>query len=131
MLKSMTENDIAKEIFDSAYHIHYTLGPGLYEIVYENILAHELVKKGLHVVRQKEIKVYWDDLIFEQGFKADLIVEDKVLIEIKAVEALHPNHFKQVNTYLKLTDIKLGLLINFNEKLIKYGFKRIVNGLEE
>lgn len=127
----MTENDIAREIFDSSYHIHYTLGPGLYEIVYENIIAHELTKKGLHVVRQKEIKVSWDGLIFEQGFKADLIVERKVLIEIKAVEALHPNHFKQVNTYLKLTDIKLGLLINFNEKLIKYGFKRIVNGLED
>jgi len=127
----MTENEIAKEIFDSSYYIHYTLGPGLYEIVYENILAHELTKKGLHVVQQKEIKVNWDNLVFEQGFKADLIVEEKVLIEIKAVETLHPKHFKQVNTYLKLTDIKLGLLINFNEKLIKYGFKRIVNGLED
>ncbi len=74
----MTENDIAREIFDSAYHIHYPLGPGLYEIVYENILAHELTKKGLHVVRQKEIKVNWDNLVFEQGFKADLIVERKV-----------------------------------------------------
>jgi GxxExxY protein len=90
-----------------------------------------LQKKGLHVVQQKEIKVNWDNLVFEQGFKADLIVEEKVLIEIKAVETLHPKHFKQVNTYLKLTDIKLGLLINFNEKLIKYGFKRIVNGLED
>ena len=127
----MTENEIAKEIFDSSYYIHYTLGPGLYEIVYENILAHELTKKGLHVVQQKEIKVNWDNLVFEQGFKADLIVEEKVLIEIKAVETLHPKHFKQVNTYLKLTDIKLGLLINFNEKLIKYGLKRIVNGLED
>lgn len=127
----MTEDQIAKEVVNAAYWIHYELGPGLYEAVYENILAYELAKKGLQVQRQVEIRVTWDELVFDQGFRADIIVNDKVLVELKSVEELGPKHFKQVLTYLKLTDLKLGLLINFNENLIKNGIKRIANRLQE
>ncbi len=128
---NMKENEISREVVDACYKIHSQLGPGLYESVYENILFYELVKKGLKVQKEIPIDVIWDGLVFEQGFRADLIVEEKVLVELKSVEEISKKHYKQVLTYLKLTNLKLGLLINFNENLIKDGIRRIVNGLED
>jgi GxxExxY protein len=125
----MTENELSKIIVDKCYQIHVDLGPGLFESVYEEILAFELIKEGLYVSRQQAIPVIWNEIKMEIGFRADLIIENKVLIEIKSVESIAPVHQKQVLTYLKLTDIKLGLLINFNEALIKDGITRIVNNL--
>lgn len=126
----MNENDLSKIIVNIAYQIHKKLGPGLLESVYEEIMFFELIKAGLIVERQKGIPVIWDEVKMELGFRADLIVENKVIIELKSVESLSPVHFKQLLTYLKISGIKLGLLINFNEALIKYGITRIVNNLE-
>lgn len=125
----MTENELSKIIVNTCYNIHVELGPGLFESVYEEILFHELSKKGLKVKRQKAVPVFWKKLKMEIGFRADLIVENKVIIEIKSVETIAPVHKKQLLTYLRLTDLKLGLLINFNETLIKDGISRIVNNL--
>ena len=125
----MTENKLSTIIVNKAYEIHVKLGPGLLEAVYEEILHYELKKEGLSVERQKIIPVIWDDLKMDIGFRADLIVEDMVIIEIKSVETMSPVHPKQLLTYLKITDTKLGLLINFNERLIKNGITRIVNNL--
>lgn len=125
----MIENDIAAIIVNTSYKIHLTLGPGLFESVYEEILTHELKEKGLRVERQKTIPVLWKKLKMDVGFRADLIVEDKVIIEIKSVEKITLTHKKQLLTYLKITDLKLGLLINFNEGLIRNGITRIVNRL--
>ena len=125
----MTENELSKIIVDISYKIHTKLGPGLLESVYETILYHELTKKGLKVERQKTIPVIWDGIHLDIGFRSDLIVEEKVLIEIKSVETISNVHLKQVLTYIRVTDLKLGLLINFNEALIKNGIKRVVNGL--
>jgi len=125
----MTENEIASIIVNTAYEIHVKLGPGLLESVYEEILSYELEKQGLNVIKQKAIPVIWDDLKMELGFRADLIIENKVIVELKSVEAIAPVHPKQLLTYLKITGLKLGLLINFNEKLIKDGITRIVNKL--
>ena len=127
----MTENDVSKIIVDVCYKIHIKLGPGLLESIYEAVLYHELIKRGLKVERQKVIPVFWDDLVLDIGFRADLIVENKVILEIKSVEEVSPLHFKQLQTYLKITHLKLGLLINFNSELIKYGIKRVVNNLYE
>ncbi|RCK75199.1 MAG: hypothetical protein IGBAC_1335 [Ignavibacteriae bacterium] len=125
----MRENEIAKIIVDTCYKIHSELGPGLFESVYEEILAYELSNLGLKIERQKPIPVIWKDLKMEVGFRADLIVEDLVVIEIKSVELIAPVHKKQLLTYLRLTNKKLGLLVNFNEALIKDGITRIVNNL--
>ena len=114
---------------DCCFKIHTTLGPGLLESVYEEILAYELQNKNLNIHRQKGIAVVYNDIKMDLGFRADIIVENKVIIEIKSVEAISPVHQKQLLTYLKITDIKLGLLINFNEALIKDGIQRIVNNL--
>lgn len=127
----MSENPISKEIIDSCFKIHTSLGPGLFESIYENILAYELNQKGFYVETQKPINVEWKGVVFENGFRADLIVEKKVLIELKSVETLSRAHYKQVITYLKLTNLKLGLLINFNESLMKEGIRRIINGILE
>ena len=127
--RDMTENEIAKIIVNTSYDIHVRLGPGLLESVYEEILYYELTKAGLKVRRQKAIPVIWEDIKMELGFRADLVVEDKVIIEIKSEETIAPVHPKQLLTYLKITGMKLGLLINFNEKLIKNGIIRIVNNL--
>lgn len=127
----MNENQIAKIIVDAAYRIHVKLGPGLLESVYESVLAYELRKRGLHAVRQKPIPLVYDDIHFDEGFRADLIANDLVLVEIKSVEAIHPVHVKQLVTYLRLADRRLGLLINFGEALIKDGIKRIVNNLPD
>jgi GxxExxY protein len=125
----INENEISKIIVNTAFLIHTQLGPGLLESVYEEILYFELKKEGLKVERQKALPVIWNELKMEIGFRADLIVENKVIIEIKSVEAIAPVHPKQLLTYLKLTGCKLGLLINFNESLIKSGITRIVNNL--
>ncbi len=125
----MTENELSKIIVNTAYEIHYTLGPGLFESVYEEIMYYELSKQGLFVERQKEIPVIWNELKMEIGFRADLIIENKVIVELKSIDAIAPVHPKQLLTYLKLTGLKLGLLINFNEHLIKNGIIRIVNNL--
>ena len=125
----MTENEISKIIVDKCYHIHVELGPGLLESVYEEILYFELVNEGLKVERQKALPVYWKGIKMKVGFRTDLIVENKVIIELKSVESIAPVHPKQLLTYLKIANMKLGLLINFNEKLIKNGITRIVNNL--
>jgi len=125
----MTENEIAAIIVNKAFEIHVKLGPGLLESVYEEVMFYELDKMGLRVERQKAIPVVWDEIKMNLGFRADIIVEDKVIVELKSVEQIAPVHPKQLLTYLKIADKKLGLLINFNEKLIKNGIIRIVNNL--
>ena len=127
----MTENAIAKEIVDAAYRIHTTFGPGLLESVYDTVLAYELGRRGLRTVRQQAIPVVYENVRIDAGFRADMIVEDKVIVEVKSVELLAPVHKKQLLTYLRLADKRLGLLINFQVALIKDGITRIVNGLEE
>lgn len=127
----MHENEIAREIIDAAYHIHCMLGPGLLESVYEIILAHELRKRGLHVERQVPVVIVWDNITFEEGYRVDLIVEGKVIVELKSKEHVLPVDKKQVLTHLRLCDKRLGLLINFGEELIKDGISRIVNGLDD
>lgn len=125
----MHENELSRVIVDSAFKIHTTFGPGLYESVYETTLARELEKRGCTVARQRGIPVVYEGIKVELGFRADIIVNGLVIIEIKSIEALGPVHAKQVLTYLRLTDLKLGLLINFNVDLIKQGIKRVVNNL--
>jgi GxxExxY protein len=126
---NMTEDELSKIIVDISYKIHTRLGPGLLESVYEAILYHEIIKKGLKVERQKPIPVIWDNVYLDIGFRSDLIIENKVIVEIKSVEKLSNAHLKQLLTYIKITNLKLGLLINFNEALIKNGIKRVVYGL--
>jgi GxxExxY protein len=111
------------------FQIHSQLGPGLLESVYEEIMLHELTNHNLYFERQRGISVVWNDLKMELGFRADLIIENKVIIELKSVDAIAPVHPKQLLTYLKLTGLKLGLLINFNEPRIKNGITRIANNL--
>jgi len=125
----MTENEIATAILDAAFKIHRILGPGLLESVYQATLDFELQKQGLRVVQQVGLPVYYEEIKLELGFRVDLVVGDKVIIEIKSVEALAPVHRKQLLTYLRLTDLRLGLLLNFNVELMKNGIQRVVNGL--
>jgi GxxExxY protein len=125
----MTENELSKIIVDACFQVHRELGPGLFESVYEECLYYELVQRGLLVERQKEIPVFYKEVEMEIAFRADLIVEKKVIVEIKSQEGIAPVHQKQLLTYLRLTDTKLGLLVNFNEALIKDGIQRIVNNL--
>jgi len=125
----MTENELARIIVNVAFNIHSKLGPGLLESVYEEIMYHELTKHGLFVERQKSLPVVWDTLKLDIGFRADLIIEQKVIVELKSVEKVIAVHPKQLLTYLKITNYKLGLLINFNEAFIKNGITRIVNNL--
>ncbi len=125
----MNENDISKIIVDCCFNIHRTLGPGLFESVYEEILSHELKKSNLKIERQKPLPVYYDGIELEVGFRTDIIVENKVIIEIKSIETISPVHKKQLLTYLRLSNMKLGLLVNFNSALIKHGITRIVNDL--
>jgi len=125
----MTENEIAKIIVDTAFQIHKRLGPGLLESVYEVILSHALDGTGMQVDRQVPVPIVIDGIKFDEGFRADLIVENKVIVELKSVEKLIPVHKKQLLTYLRLTDKKLGLLINFGSELIRDGISRVVNNL--
>lgn len=125
----MTENELAKQIVNAAYRIHTTLGPGLLESVYETTLAHEMEKQGIKALRQQPLPVIYETIRMEIGFRADLVIGDKVIVEIKSVEAISPVHRKQLLTYLRLANMRLGLLINFNVELIKDGITRVVNGL--
>ena len=127
----MTENAIATEIVDAAFRIHLKLGPGLLESVYATVLAYELGRRGLRTVSQLAVPVVYENVRIDAGFRADLVVEEKVIVEIKSVEVLLPVHKKQLLTYLRLADKRLGLLINFQVALIKDGITRIVNGLED
>jgi len=127
----VNENPVAQQIVDAAYRVHTALGPGLLESVYEAALAYELEKRGLRVARQQVIPVVYEAVRIDTGFHADLVVEDRVIVEIKAVENVAAVHKKQLLTYLKLADKRLGLLINFNVALIKEGITRIVHGLNE
>jgi GxxExxY protein len=124
----LTENEISGKIVDSAYRIHTSLGPGLLESVYEAALALELDQCGLRFARQKAIPVVYAQQRLEMGFRADLIVEDAVIVEIKSIDVISPVHKKVLLTYLRLTDKRVGLLLNFNVNLIKNGITRIVNG---
>jgi len=126
----MTENDIATAVLDAAFKIHRILGPGLLESVYQATLDFELQKRGLRVIQQVGLPVYYEEIKLELGFRVDLIVADKVIIEIKSVEVLAPVHRKQLLTYLRLMNLRLGLLLNFNVELMKHGIQRVVNGLE-
>lgn len=122
-------NDISGQIVDAAVHIHMKLGPGLLESVYTRLLAYELEKRGLVAEREVPVPIVYDEVRFEEGFRADLIVERAVIVELKSVEVLAPVHSKQLLTYLKLLDYRLGLLINFDAPLLKDGIKRIANNL--
>ena len=124
----MHENEIGTVIVDSAVHLHQDLGPGLLETVYEVTLAAKLRKRGLSVQRQVPIPIEYDGQKFDEGFRADLIVEGKVIVELKSVEKVHPAHKKQVLTYLRLTGMKLGYLLNFGEALMKDGITRTIHG---
>jgi len=127
----MTENELATIIVDAAYKIHTLVGPGLLESAYQAMLVHELKKRGLQVETEVPVPVFYDGIQLELGFRADVIVENKVIIELKSVEKVLPVHSKQLLTYLRMADKKLGLLINFSEALIKSGITRVVNNLPE
>ena len=127
----LSENQIAQIVVDAAFHIHKELGPGLLESVYEVVLARDLEKRGLEVIRQKVVPIIYDGINFDEGFRADIVVQDKLLIELKSLEEIAPVHKKQLLTYLRLTNKRLGLLINFGSSLIKNGIFRVANGLEE
>jgi GxxExxY protein len=124
----MTENQIAKQILDGAFVVHTKLGPGLFESVYEVVLAHELRKRGLTVEHQKPMPIVYDGVRFDEAFRSDLVVNGKVIAELKSVEATSAIHAKQVLTQLRLSGLKLGLLINLGEAHLKNGIKRIING---
>lgn len=125
------ENQIAKEIVDSAYKIHRAIGPGILESAYEAMMIFELQKRGLAVSAQVPVPVVYESVCLEIGFRADLVVEDLVIVELKSIEKTAPIHKKQLTTYLRLTGKRLGLLINFGEELIKDGITRIANGLPD
>jgi len=127
----MTENEIGEVVVDTAIYVHKILGPGLLESVYEAVLAHELTKRGLKVDRQMPVSIEHDGIKFDEGFRADIIVENKVILELKSIEQMTPAHRKQIQTYLRLTGLKLGFLLNFGATLMKQGIVRAVNGLEE
>lgn len=124
----MTENEIAKQILDSAFLIHTKLGPGLLESVYEVVLAHELKKKGLLVERQKPMPIVYDGIRFDEAYRSDLLVNSKVIVELKSAESISPIHAKQLLTQLRMSGLKLGLLINFGQAHLKDGIKRLING---
>lgn len=124
----MTENEISKRILDAAFLVHTKLGPGLLESVYEVVLAHELRKVGLAVERQKAMPIKYDNIVFDEAYRADLLVENLVIVELKSVAAVTAVQAKQLLTQLKLSGLKLGLLINFGEVHLKNGIKRVING---
>jgi GxxExxY protein len=128
---TMHENEIAKEIVDAAFHIHKYFGPGMLESAYQTVLIHELNKRGLQLKSEVPIPIVYEGVQITTGFRADVIVEDKVIIELKSIEMILPVHKKQLFTYMKLANLKLGLLINFGSAMFKGSVTRIVNGLEE
>lgn len=124
----MTENQIANIVFNSALKVHRSLGPGLLESTYEHCLFYELINEGLKVEKQKTLPIIYDNVKLDAGYRIDLFIEDKFIVEIKSVEKLNNVHLAQILTYLKLSDCKLGMLINFNVALLKNGVKRVING---
>lgn len=124
----MTENEISKIVLDQAIKVHKALGPGLLENAYEECLYYELKRTGLLVERQKALPLIYESVRLEIGYRVDLLVENKLIVELKAVEAINDVHLAQVLTYLNLSNSKLGLLINFNVSLLKNGIKRVING---
>ena len=124
----MHENDIAKLILDAAFRVHTKLSPGLFESVYEVIMAYEQKKRGLRAERQKPMPIMYDNMRFDEAFRSDMVINGKVITELKSVAALLPVHAKQLLTQLRLSGLKLGLLINFGEAHLKNGIKRIING---
>lgn len=127
----MTHNEITGAIIETAIEIHRRLGPGLLESVYHNVMIYELQQRGLRVDWELPIPVVWKDIKLEVGFRADLLVQGQVIVELKSIEAIAPVHKKVLLTYLRLADKRLGLLINFNVELLKDGVHRVVNGLAE
>ncbi|HAL92663.1 MAG TPA: GxxExxY protein [Verrucomicrobia bacterium] len=127
----MTENEIGTRVIEAAIAVHRELGPGLLETVYEVVLARELADRGLQVQRQVAVPISYKDIRFDEGFRADMIVEGKVILELKSVEKVAGAHKKQLQTYLKLTGCKLGYLLNFGEEVMRSGITRCVNGLEQ
>ena len=128
----MTENELSRVIIEAAIEVHRHLGPGLLESIYEDALTHELTQAHqLRIERQKEIPVFYKGKPMGKGFRADLIVNEKVIVELKSVEELNPVHFKTLLSYLKLSDMRLGLLLNFNEEVLRNGIRRVVNGLRD
>ena len=125
----MTENDISKIVFECGLKVHRTLGAGLLESAYEECLYYELLKTGLKVEKQKSLPLIYEEVKLEAGYRIDIMIENKFIIEIKAVEALNNLHFAQLLTYLRLSNCKLGLLMNFNTVLFKDGVKRVINGV--
>ena len=125
----MTENEISKIVFESALKVHKALGPGLLESAYEECLFYELKKSSLKGEKQKTLPLIYEEVKLDVGYRIDIIIEDKFIVEIKSVETLNDVHLAQLLSYLKLSDCKLGLLINFNVKLLKEGVKRVVNGI--
>ena len=125
----MTENEIATHVVDACYKVHSALGPGLLESVYTAVLAFELGKRGLSVVSQRGLPVVYEEVKLDLGFRIDLLVEDRVIVEIKSVEALADVHYKQLLTYLKLGDRRLGILVNFNVPSLKGNVRRVINGV--
>jgi GxxExxY protein len=125
----MTENELSRVVFDAALKVHQALGPGLLESAYEECLYYEIKKSGFYVEKQKSLPLIYEDVKLEIGYRLDIIIENKLILEIKSVENLNDVHFAQLLTYLKLTNCKLGMLMNFNVSLIKNGIKRVVNNL--
>lgn len=124
----MTENELSKIVFEAGLKIHRKLGPGLFENVYEECLFYELRKQNLKVEKQVTLPIVYEELRINNAFRIDILVESKLILEIKAVEYINPSHKAQLLTYLKMTGYKLGLLINFNEEIFKGGVSRIING---
>ncbi len=125
----MTENELSNIVIGEAIKVHQQLGPGLLESVYEECLSYKLIRAGLMIQKQKPIPLIFEEVKLECGFRCDILVEDKLIVEVKAVEALNDIHLAQVLTYLKLTNLKLGLLMNFNVLKLKEGIRRVVNNL--
>jgi GxxExxY protein len=125
----MTENEISKIVFESALKVHKTLGPGLLESAYEECMFYELKKSNLKVEKQKALPLVYEEVKLDVGYRIDIIIEDKFIVEIKSVVALNDVHLAQLLTYLRLSECKLGLLINFNVKLLKDGVRRVLNGV--
>ena len=129
MYKELSENQLSKLLVDIFFRIHFRFGPGLFEKVYEELVCYELNKLGLAYKRQQEVNLVYEDVDMGVGYRADLIIQDKLIVELKSVEELNAIHFKQLLTYLKLADCRLGLLVNFNVLLIKNGIHRVANGM--
>jgi GxxExxY protein len=124
----MTENEIGTIVVDCSVKLHRALGPGLLEVVYEAVLTRQLRQAGLSVQRQVPIRIEFEGQVFDEGFRADIVINHSVILELKSIEKTHPVHKKQILTYLKLSGYKLGYLLNFGEELMKNGITRVING---